>query len=103
MAAQDFKVYIARQSIHYLGHVISCNGLSMDPAKIQVIMDWLVPSSVKALREFLGLARYYRKFMQHFGIIAKPSTDLLRVAQTCPVLSPGANTAKLISAFSYRD
>jgi hypothetical protein len=53
----------------------------MDPAKIQVIMDWLVPSSVKALREFLGLARYYRKFMQHFGIIAKPSTDLLKKDQ----------------------
>jgi hypothetical protein len=78
MAAQAFKVYIARQSIHYLGHVISCNGLSTDLAKIQVIMDWPVPSSVKALREFLGLVGYYRKFVQHFGIIAKPLTDLLK-------------------------
>jgi hypothetical protein len=64
-----------------LGHAFSIEGLSTDLAKIQVVMDWLVPSSVKALWGFLGLAGYYRKFVQHFGIIAKPLTDLLKKDQ----------------------
>jgi hypothetical protein len=66
------KCKFAQCSIAYLGHIISENGVSTDPAKVQAIVDWPVPSSVKELRNFLGLAGYYRKFIKHFGILARP-------------------------------
>jgi hypothetical protein len=52
--------------------------LSTDPAKIRAIVDWHQPANVKALRGFLDLAGYYRKFVKHFGIIAKPLMELLK-------------------------
>ena len=72
------KCTIARESISYLGHVVSSAGLSSDPAKVQAVMDWPVPSSVKELRGFLGLAGYYTKFVRHFTVIAEPLLDLLK-------------------------
>lgn len=50
----------------------------MDSSKIYTISKWLTPTTVRALRGFLGLVAYYRKFVYHFGIIARPFTDLLR-------------------------
>ncbi|XP_066365145.1 uncharacterized protein [Miscanthus floridulus] len=72
------KCGFARQSISYLGHMISAAGLSTDPAKVQAVVDWLVPSNIRELRGFLGLAGYYRKFVKHFGILAKPLIELLK-------------------------
>lgn len=72
------KCEFASQKLLYLGHVISTDGVSTDPSKISTIEQWPSPVSAKEVRSFLGLAGYYRKFIKHFGIIAKPLTNLLR-------------------------
>ena len=63
--------------VNYLGHVISEKGVEVDPYKIQAVVDWPEPTTVKGVRGFLGLAGYYRKFISGFGNIAAPLTHCL--------------------------
>jgi hypothetical protein len=63
--------------VPFLGHIISSGGISVDPAKVREIVGWKIPSSVTENRSFLGLAGYYRRFLEGFSKIAKPMTSLL--------------------------
>ena len=65
-------------SVKFLGHTISSEGISVDPTKVQEVMDWEPPTSVHQIRSFLGLAGYYRRFIPDFSRIAKPMTELLK-------------------------
>jgi hypothetical protein len=65
-------------SVKFLGHTISSDGISVDPSKVQEVMDWKLPTSVHQIRSFLGLAGYYRRFIPDFSKIAKPMTELLK-------------------------
>ena len=65
-------------SVKFLGHTISSDGISVDPTKVQEVMDWESPTSVHQIRSFLGLAGYYRRFIPDFSRIAKPMTELLK-------------------------
>lgn len=62
----------------YLGQVISGEGVSVDPQKIQAMKDWPLPTSVKILRGFLRLCGYYRHFVPQFATLASPLIDLLQ-------------------------
>ncbi len=66
------KCHLFKESVTYLGHIVTTEGVATDPKKIQTIRDWPVPKSVKDVRSFLGLASYYRKFIQGFAEIASP-------------------------------
>jgi hypothetical protein len=63
--------------VPFLGHIISNGGISVDPAKVKEIVEWSIPSTVTEIRSFLGLAHYYRRFIEGFFKIAKPMTSLL--------------------------
>ena len=62
----------------FLGHVISKKVIEVDPKKIEAVLNWEVPTNVSEVRSFLGLAGYYRRFVEGFSMIAKPLTRLLR-------------------------
>lgn len=72
------KCKFAQESISYLGHVISSKGVGTDPSKIESIQQWPQPTDTKQLHSFLGLARYYCKFVQYFAVLARPLNDLLK-------------------------
>ncbi|XP_019197771.1 PREDICTED: uncharacterized protein LOC109191615 [Ipomoea nil] len=72
------KCSFAENQVEYLGHIISKDGLQTDPSKLDAVAAWPTPLSIKALRGFLGLAGYYRRFIKGYGIISKPLTDMLK-------------------------
>ena len=63
--------------VPFLGHILSKDGISVDPSKVQEVMDWKAPTLVHEVQSFLGLVGYYRRFILYFSKIAKPMTRLL--------------------------
>ena len=64
--------------VGFLGHVVSASGVSVDPGKVEAVMSWERPKSVFEIRSFLGLAGYYRRFIEDFSRLATPMTRLTR-------------------------
>ena len=65
-------------SVSFLGHVVSKDGVMVDPSKIRVVKNWVRPTKVTEVRSFLGLASYYRRFVKGFSSIASQLTNLTK-------------------------
>jgi hypothetical protein len=66
------------EKVAFLGHVLSAEGIAVDPSKVESVTQWEKPLNVTDIRSFLGLAGYYRRFIENFSKIAKPMTELLK-------------------------
>ncbi|MCI46590.1 RNA-directed DNA polymerase (Reverse transcriptase), partial [Trifolium medium] len=69
------------KEISFLGHVISSEGIAVDPAKVEDVLQWSTPESVSEIRSFLGLTGYYRRFIEGFSKLAMPLIQLTRKNQ----------------------
>ena len=66
------------QEIRYLGHIISKDGIRMDPKMLKIIKEWIQPRNIYELRSFIGMCSYYRRFIEKFSILARPLHDLTK-------------------------
>jgi hypothetical protein len=66
------------EEVAFLGHVLTTEGVTVDPVKTEAVKEWEQPRNVTNICSFLGLARYYRRFIENFSKIAKPMTNLLK-------------------------
>jgi hypothetical protein len=78
LVVKHSKCAFGKRTVGYLGHVISKDGVAMDAAKVQTVLDWPRPQSVRDVQRFLGLTGYYCRFIKNYGAIAEPLTRLLR-------------------------
>ena len=66
------------KEVSFICHIMSTEGIRVDPTKIEVVVNWKLPQSVTEVRSFLGLAGYYRRLVKGFSVIASPLTKLLK-------------------------
>ncbi|GJZ82016.1 putative reverse transcriptase domain-containing protein [Tanacetum coccineum] len=74
--AKFYKCEFLHPKVQFLGHMIDSQGFHVDPAKIKSIKDWASPKTPTEIHQFLGLAGYYRRFIEGFSKIAKPMTKI---------------------------
>ena len=88
------KCEFGRDQVTFLGHVISSHGISPDPAKVEGVKNWPVPSTLHEIRGFLGFVNFYRKFIPDFAQVALPLTDLTKTTSPqCGKMTPEATIA----------
>ncbi|XP_063289915.1 uncharacterized protein LOC134574753 [Pelobates fuscus] len=84
------KCLFDQTSVQFLGYIISEEGFSMDPSKLEAIKSWPLPQGLKAIQRFVGFANYYRKFIKNFSSIIAPITKMTKKGTNPRVWSPEA-------------
>jgi hypothetical protein len=70
------------KQVEFLGYVVPSKGISMDPTKVQMVLDWKTPQLVRDVQCFLGFANFYRKFIKGYSTIILPLMQLTKKNQT---------------------
>ena len=68
--------------VQFLGHVISAQGIAVDPTKVEAVVKWVSPKSATEIKSFVGLAAYYRRVIEGFSKLVAPLTQLTRKDQS---------------------
>jgi hypothetical protein len=76
--AKFSKCEFRLEKISFLGHILTAEGVAVDPGKVETVSNWRQPTNVSEIRSFLGLAGYYQRFIEGFSKIARPMTKLLK-------------------------
>ena len=76
------KCFFCKKSVEYLGHIVSKNGIEVNPKKVQAAKELKAPKNVTDVKSFLGLTGYYRKFIRNYAKIAEPLIKLTRTTKT---------------------
>ncbi|MCO5557333.1 hypothetical protein L7F22_010895 [Adiantum nelumboides] len=77
--AKRSKCLFFVEKVAYLGFIVSKDGISPDPAKVEAVVKWPIPQSVSEVRGFLGLTGWCRIFIQDYALISKPLTELTQI------------------------
>jgi hypothetical protein len=72
------KCTLFKQEVQFLGHIVSRDGVRTDPEKIKAVKEWSTPTTLKAVRAFLGLTGYYRRFVENYATLASPLIELTK-------------------------
>jgi hypothetical protein len=83
LSIKKSKCIFGGTSVTYLGNVILANGVAMDPGKVEAMLAWTTPRTLRVLRGFFGFTGYYRKFICQYGDVARPLTALLKRDAFC--------------------
>ena len=78
LTLRGHKCHIGMSRVYYLGHIFDHNGMHPDPCKISCVQDWPTPTDATTLKQFLGLALYYRWYIGKFADIAAPLHNLTK-------------------------
>ena len=66
------------EKVAFLGHILTAEGVALDPEKVEAVSNWQQPTNISEIRSFLGLPGYYRRFIEGFSKITRPMTELLK-------------------------
>ena len=66
------------EKVAFLGHILTAEGVAVDPQNVEAVSNWQQPTNVSEIRSFLGLAGYYRRFIEGFSKITRPMMELLK-------------------------
>ncbi len=87
---QEREMWVPSKRVSFLGYIISTDGVAMDNSKLQSMLNWPQPMTVKELQQFLGLVNFYRRFICNFSTITAPLTSLLKGGRQRLDWSPSA-------------
>ena len=92
------KCHLFQREVKFLGKIVNQQGVAINPGNIKVILDWPLPTSVKQVQSFLGLANYHREHISHFAEIAAPLYSLTSVKAPFAWEEPHTNAMRQLQA-----